>query len=334
MLSAVAARNAKRSQSHHAKARKRSKKVSSPKDVDRSDDYSSMSIDVTPSQPEQRRAYSPSRLAIDSDGASDANRTRSQFPSYSNHPTNEDHNILSTYLPSPDRNMFHLSLDEGSSLGLSGPAVALVLFPSATVALVGTYRLRVLHGSVSLLGAIVRPSQVVHQVFAPSSSPIPVVQALAAGGESSKSLSGIPARILSTITDGNAVIVLQDLQTGVEGLGRVVRTFDGVFHDAQSKGVPVGPLQGVHFVSHSFLETAFFFLQDNQTSKAARGLRAFQLLPSWEAALSESPFSSANETVETSKLPVVLVKGQKNSGKSTFARTIVNRLSSQCAPNK
>ncbi|KAN0140099.1 hypothetical protein V8E53_001995 [Lactarius tabidus] len=354
MLSAVAARkarqptlpnpktSAKRRQSHHAKARKRSRSennatqqraLTPQKDVvllDRSDDDSGMSVDldqenVAPSQPEQsldpvqpehRRAWSPSRLAFDSDGASDANETpfsgRPQFPSYSNHPMNEEHDIPFTYQPSSDRNMFQLSLDEGSSLGLGGPAVALVLFPSATVSLVGTYRLRVLHGSVSLLGAIVRPSQIVHQVFAPSSSPIPIVQALAARGESSKSLSDVPARILSTIGDGDVVIVLQDLQTGVEGLGRVVRTFEGVFDDAHSKGILVGPLQGVHF-----------------TSQAARGLRAFQLLPSWEVALSESPFSSANATVEFSKLPVVLVKGQKNSGKSTFARTIVNRLSSR-----
>jgi polynucleotide 5'-hydroxyl-kinase GRC3/NOL9 len=375
MLSAVAARkarqptlpnpktSAKRRQSHHAKARKRSRSennatqqraLTPQKDVvlpNRSDDDSGMSVDldqenVAPSQPEQsldpvqpehRRAWSPSRLAFDSDGASDANETpfsgRPQFPSYSNHPMNEEHDIPFTYQPSSDRNMFQLSLDEGSSLGLGGPAVALVLFPSATVSLVGTYRLRVLHGSVSLLGAIVRPSQVVHQVFAPSSSPIPIVQALAARGESSKSLSDVPARILSTIGDGDVVIVLQDLQTGVEGLGRVVRTFEGVFDDAHSKGILVGPLQGVHFVSHSFLENTFFLTKGHQTSQAARGLRAFQLLPSWEVALSESPFSSANATVEFSKLPVVLVKGQKNSGKSTFARTIVNRLSSRCAPS-
>lgn len=241
MLSAVAARK-KRSQSHPPKQRKRPKKA---KDVDRSDDDSAMSIDVTPEQPDQRRAWSPSRLAIDSDA--------NEIPSYSNRPTNEEHDILSTYQPSPDRNMFQLSLDEASFLGLSGPAVALVLFPSETVSLVGTYRLRVLHGSVSLLGAIIRPSQVFHQVFAPSSSPIPVIQAIAAGGESSKSLFDIPARIRSAIAVGNVVIVLQDLQTGVEGLGRVVRTFDGVFHDAQSKGTLVGPLQGVHFVSHAFL---------------------------------------------------------------------------------
>lgn len=373
MLSAIAARKArqqnlpdpktstKRRQSHHAKARKRSrpeKKHASGTDLPgasnplttHSDDDSGMSIDLDqegvtlpqlehslePAQPEQRKAWSPSRLVFDSsEDASDANETPlselPQFPSYNNHLTNEEPEILSTYRPTPDQNIFQLSLDEGSSLGLSGPAVALVLFPSATASFVGTYRLRVLHGSVSLLGTIVRPSQVVHQVYAPYSSPIPVIQALAARGESSKSLSDIPARILSTIDEGDVVIVLQELQTGVDGLGRVVRTFEGVFDDAHPKG-PVIPLQGVHFVSHSFLEYACFFLTwDRQTTQAARGLRAFRLLPSWEVALSESPFSSASETVDFSKLLILLVKGQKNSGKSTFARTLVNRLISRCA---
>ncbi|KAF8271674.1 hypothetical protein EI94DRAFT_1796800 [Lactarius quietus] len=357
MLSAVAARkarqpslpnpksSAKRRQSNHAKARKRSRSdnkhdsdtrpkassVLTSKKVDllpdRSDDDSGMSIDLhqedvappqpehslQPSHPEHRKAWSPSRLAFDSDGASDASETPlsglPRFPSDSNH---EEPEILSTYQPVLDRNMFRLSLDEGSSLGLSGPAVALVLFSSATVSFIGIYHLRVLYGSVSLLGAIVRPSHVVHRVFAPSSSPIPVIQALAARGESSKSLPNIPARILRTIDEGDVVIVLQELQTGVDGLGRVVRTFEGVFDDAHYKGIPVGPLQGVHF-----------------TTQAPRGLRAFRLLPSWEVALSAPLFSLANETVEFSKLPVLLVKGQKNSGKSTFARTLVNGLISR-----
>ncbi|KAH9007199.1 hypothetical protein EDB86DRAFT_2793659 [Lactarius hatsudake] len=281
-----------------------------------------MSIDLhqeepQPAQPEQRKAWSPSRLVFDSsDDASDANETPlaelPRFPSSNNHLKNEEPELLSTYQPAPDQNMFRLSEDEGSSLGLTGPAVALVLFPSATVSFVGTYRLRVLRGSIALLGTIIRPFQVVHQVFAPYSSPIPVIQALAARGESSKSQSDIPARILSSVDEEDVVIVLQELQSGVDDLGRIVRTFEGVFDDVHPKGIPT-------FVPREHL----FFYTDRQTTQAVRGLRAFRLLPSWEAALSGSP----NETV--SKPPVLLVKGQKNSGKSTFARILVNRLISR-----
>ncbi|KAH9180080.1 hypothetical protein EDB89DRAFT_2111280 [Lactarius sanguifluus] len=330
MLSAIAARKArqqnlknstKRRQSHHTKPRKKSRSENKhDSGTGLSDDDSGMSIDLhqedlappQPAQPEQRKAWSPSRLVFDSsDDASDANETPlaelPRLPSSNNHLTNEEPELLSTYRPAPDQNMFRLSEDEGSSLGLTGPAVALVLFPSATVSFVGTYRLRVLRGSISLLGTIIRPSQVVHQVFAPYSSPIPVIQALAARGESSKSPSDIPARILTTVDEGDVIIVLQELQTGVDGLGRIVRTFEGVFDDVHPMGIPVIPLRGAHF--------------------AVRGLRAFRLLPSWEAALSGSPFSSSSET--NPKPLVLLVKGQKNSGKSTFARILVNRLISR-----
>ncbi|KAH8999486.1 hypothetical protein EDB92DRAFT_2060227 [Lactarius akahatsu] len=333
MLSAIAARKArqqnlknstKRRQSHHTRARKKSRSENKhDSGTALSDDDSGMSIDLhqedvaspQPAQPVQRKAWSPSRLVFDSsDDASDANETPlsepPRFPSSNNHLTNEEPELLSTYRPAADQNMFRLSEDEGLSVGLTGPAVALVLFPSATVSFVGTYRLRVLRGSIFLLGTIVRPSQVVHQVFAPYSSPIPVIQALAARGESSKSPSDIPARILSSVDEGDVVIVLQELQSGVDGLGRIVRTFEGVFDDVHPKGIPVIPLRGAYF-----------------TTQAVRGLRAFRLSPSWEAALSGSPFSSSSET--NSKPLVLLVKGQKNSGKSTLARILVNRLISR-----
>ena len=56
-------------------------------------------------------------------------------------------------------------------------------------------------------------------------------------------------------------------------------------------------------------------------------MHAFQVPPSWEAAFSAPPFLSADEAVGLPKPHVLLVKGQKNTGKSTFARMLVNRLS-------
>ena len=168
-----------------------------------------------------------------------------------NHPLPiEEPEILSTYRPIHGQNLFQLSLDEGSALGLSGPAISLVLSPSATVSFVGAYRLRILRGSISLLGTIISPSRVLHRVFAPRSSPIPVIEALAAHGESSKSLYDIPPRITSIIDQGDVIIVLQELRTGIEGLGRVMRTFEGAFslHHADAVGASDIPLGGVHFV--------------------------------------------------------------------------------------
>ena len=71
--------------------------------------------------------------------------------------------------------------------------------------------------------------------------------------------------------------------------------------------------------------------QDFQVSQVGRGMHAFELPSSWEAAFSVSPFLSADEATGFPKSHVLLVKGQKNSGKSTFARMLVNRLSSRYA---
>ena len=56
-------------------------------------------------------------------------------------------------------------------------------------------------------------------------------------------------------------------------------------------------------------------------------MHAFEVPPSWEAALSASPFLAADEATGLPRSHVLLIKGQKNSGKSTFARTLANGLS-------
>jgi polynucleotide 5'-hydroxyl-kinase GRC3/NOL9 len=239
--------------------------------LDYSDDDSNMSITLDQQEPTQilherplepslreRTAYSPSRpvvpLADSSDYASDASESEqpvtdlSQLFPYNRPLPIEEPQILSTYRPIHGQNLFELSSGEGSALGLSGPAVTLVLSPSATVSFVGAYRLRILRGSISLLGTIIPSSRVLHRVFAPRSSPIPVIGALAAHGESSKSLYDIPTRIISVIDEDDVIIVLQELRTGIEGLGRVMRTFEGVFHQADPEGASDIPLGGVHFV--------------------------------------------------------------------------------------
>src|SRR6267154_518249 len=77
----------------------------------------------------------------------------------------------------------------------------------------------------------------------------------------------------------------------------------------------------------SFSESAYFTHVGSQVSQAVRGMHAFQVPPSWEATFSAAPFLSVDEAVGLPKPHVLLVKGQKNSGKSTFARMLVNRLS-------
>ena len=245
--------------------------------LDHSDDDSNMSItlddqDITlvpnrhPSEPTQRertKAWSPSRPILDSsDEASDVSeQPLSDLPKFFPHNrslTTEEFEVLSTYRPVHEQNMFRLSIEEGLALGLSGPAVVLVLSPSATVSFVGAYRLRVIRGSVSLLGTIIRPSHVLHHVFAPRSSPIPVIEAHEARGESSKLLSSLPAKIMNTIDGRDVLIVLQELRTAIESLGYVMRTFEGVFDQASPERTLDLPLEGVHLVCRSFSDDTSF----------------------------------------------------------------------------
>ncbi|KAL0580188.1 Polynucleotide 5'-hydroxyl-kinase grc3, partial [Marasmius crinis-equi] len=94
---------------------------------------------------------------------------------------------ISTYCPVPHQNLFTLEQEEIAALGLpscSGcKAVLIPLADEDTIALLGTYTITVIHGSVSLLGARLETSQPQqhHRVFAPRSSPIPVLKASSSG---------------------------------------------------------------------------------------------------------------------------------------------------------
>jgi hypothetical protein len=66
-------------------------------------------------------------------------------------------------------------------------------------------------------------------------------------GESSSSLHDIPARILGIVNEGDVIILLQELQTGIGRLGRVVRTFEGIFDQTNLDGLP-DILGGIHLV--------------------------------------------------------------------------------------
>ena len=63
----------------------------------------------------------------------------------------------------------------------------------------------------------------------------------------------------------------------------------------------------------------FLLIASNQVPSLGRVFLPFTLLPSWERCLSAFDKPSTEHSI-------VLVKGSKRTGKSTFARTILNRL--------
>ncbi|KAG1895242.1 uncharacterized protein F5891DRAFT_1059852 [Suillus fuscotomentosus] len=221
-------------------------------------------------------------------------------------PSRSEPSQLSTFKPTRDINVYELSADEASTTGLQNETSVLSIDREDTLALLGIFTLTVLKGSVSILGVTLSASKTAHHVFAPRSAPIPILQCASSNVHTDLDIYSLPPRVRQN--HGGAVVAIRSLDTGVEGLGRVYRVFDGVFEPSRwqrSSAEVIRP--GVNLMTHS-----------------DRDVLPFVLPESWSIALSaaETPPSSA-DPIQPS---VYVVKGPKKSGKSTFARTLLNRL--------
>lgn len=234
---------------------------------------------------------------------------------------------LSTFKPAQDENVFHLSVEEVTKLSLppapsssithSAPASLVLLPPHETICVLGTCNITVLHGSISILGTTVYPSPDSHRIFAPKSSPLPVIRcSFSKDGESLSLLSNVnlPDRITidEDVTQHGAVLLFQELKTGVEGLGKICRPFLNAFEPSKwmSRGKDSNPfnLSGLSMVREQLSDVYPFVLPHT-----------------WSDALGRC--SAALKSPEAQEVcNIYLVKGPKNTGKSTFARTLMNRL--------
>lgn len=228
-----------------------------------------------------------------------------ELPSYPQ-PSRSEPSQLSTFRPTRDLNVYELSNDEASATGLQNETLVLSIDREETLALLGSYALTVLSGSISILGVTLSASKVPHHVFAPRSAPIPILRCASSDVHADLNMYSLPPRIRKN--DGGAVVAIQSLDTGVEGLGRVCRVFDGVFEPSRwqrSSAEVIRP--GVSLVTHS-----------------TRDVLPFVLPESWTIALNAAETPPPSE--DPIPLSVYVVKGPKKSGKSTFARTLLNRL--------
>lgn len=134
-----------------------------------------------------------------------------------------------TFTPVLGQNVFHLSGDGSGPLeGRRGTILALGM--EETLALQGVYSMTVLRGVVSVMGSEIQASSSSHRIFAPKCSPMPIIKAITY----SSSSQIVPGQILQRISPECAAILLEDVVTGVEGLGRVCKLFEGVFGDNSS----------------------------------------------------------------------------------------------------
>lgn len=208
------------------------------------------------------KAWSPNDSVGDSsddsmevDGEGDVQLDISSFFNNKAHQEDLDENrLLSTFQPSADQNMFFLTAEEQSLLNLSDRATLIALDAQDSLCLLGTCNLTILHGSVTLCGITLLASSNKHPIYAPRSSPLPVIRA------SFKPASILRPETLSPrllkILEFKAVIILQELRTNVEDLGRICRSFEGVFEPTKwQQSVANEPFEipGLYMVRTIFL---------------------------------------------------------------------------------
>ncbi|KAI0717546.1 hypothetical protein C8T65DRAFT_707168 [Cerioporus squamosus] len=256
--------------------------------VDESDGESSLSSLESPGEKVVAvRAWSPSAPLPDS---SDEDADDGDEPVVLDFPLSAplEHvpapSALSSFEPALDQNVFR----ECSVRGVK--STVLLLRSGETVALLGTYTLAVLRGTITLAGVQLSAGDTSHPVYAPRSSP----------------------RVADASPNFDAVVMLQELHTGIDGLGRICRTFDACFAPARW-----------HRSLARFdlgLDTVYF----------TPDVSPLVVPPSWDAAIgSVMPPPSVDENALVGQGATYLVKGPKNAGKSTFARLLLNRLLSR-----
>ncbi|KAJ3925368.1 MAG: hypothetical protein NXY57DRAFT_928602 [Lentinula lateritia] len=283
------------------------------------------------------RGYSPSR-PISPEDSSDEEGVQNGSIQPEPQTQTQSQVLLTTFVPIPGQNTFYLSPDE-LSLVLSSenstvPATLIALGHSENLTLLGMYRLTVIRGSIEICGAILR-SRVhpeTHNVFAPRSSPVPSIRVVSATPSSPLHAllpPGIQHEIAALVGDP-VLVLLQELRSGVEALGKVCKTFDGVFEvhprdvlnrnrELEEEAEDVLRLRAVRIITHQ-----------------SKYVSPLVIPASWEKALDEvstknwdDDHDDDSETERKHPPNIYLIKGPKKVGKSSFARTLVNRLLSQ-----
>ncbi|KAI0329903.1 hypothetical protein GY45DRAFT_1251771 [Cubamyces sp. BRFM 1775] len=229
-------------------------------------------------------------------------------------PSPDTPTVLSTFQPILDQNVFRLPPSQSSSSNSRQGRTVLLLRASESVALLGAYTLTVLRGAVSLGGILLPASSTTYPVFAPRSSPLPIIQCLPRRAFQLNTLDVVlPANVAEAASNSDAAIMLQELHTGIEGLGRICRTFDGFF----------APSRWWRNQARFDLGLDHVYFLPFQTPD----MPPLVIPPTWTKATS-AVLPSSNEDVATQRR-VCLIKGPKNAGKSTFAKFLMNTLLSR-----
>ncbi|KAG8702147.1 Polynucleotide 5'-hydroxyl-kinase grc3 [Ceratobasidium sp. 395] len=222
--------------------------------------------------------------------------------------------------PVDGQNSFSLSIEEAFPItGQSSAARLLVIQPGNSLIFTGTMGLLVLQGSVRLMGTLLLPSRIPHRVFAPHYFPVPSISVPLASDTTlvdnrapTPSLSQqLPKHIRSLINPDHSAILIFELFSGVEGLGKVMYEFGSLF-EPDARGTES---------SYNITKELCLLRSEPQ------GSPLFYLPQDWETAMNDIAYNASESSASHGHhAPVILVKGAKNSGKSTFSRTLANNL--------
>ncbi|KAK5318585.1 Polynucleotide 5'-hydroxyl-kinase grc3 [Exophiala xenobiotica] len=158
----------------------------------------------------------------------------------------------------------------------------------------GTYRLWVKHGSISIYGAIIHASIATYRVYAPATYALPPIEALTSKAE----------------------VQFESLEDGIRELPYV-----GVRDQWEPRGVVKSRLS-FHLLGVSF----------EQDLKAPQRLKELNI-NGWETVLSQFAGPKGAKPSAPSS-PRILVCGRRSSGLSTFVRCLLNRLLTTQGPDK
>ncbi|KAF8505075.1 hypothetical protein BU17DRAFT_101226 [Hysterangium stoloniferum] len=265
--------------------------------------------------PAPSRAYSPSQPIMDSSEEEGENQVKQSGQLSTAADTQDpfvDESSFETFVPQLDFNVFRLTSEEFEALRLTGDgdsqtAHLFLIPPRRSLTFIGTARVTLLYGSMSLLGTTLKPSRLSHRIFSPRSSPLAVLAAL------DPSTTNISEEFEQISLSQRA------LHTGVERLGRVCRIFERAFDSGQDcpreKTDSNINIRGLHI------------LDPNTQSKYH--LQPFYMPKSWKTALDDALAPLLQTEIGPTKSFIALIRGPKKCGKSTFARTILNHLTTQ-----
>ena len=139
-------------------------------------------------------------------------------------------------------NTFPLTPEECFTLiNLEEPAVIMLLPIHSNITLIGVYKLVVLQGATMVMGVTLVPSNASHAVFSPKLSPLPCIESLGNTSPAPPLISHVPDRLRPWISPDHAIILIRAHPTGIEGLGRAMRTFESMFQSPQpavDPGIP------------------------------------------------------------------------------------------------